>query len=59
NAAFYHAIPVDLARQLDFLDGAMPSPMVTLPHALLVGAVFAAVLLVVAAGLFTRQDWAG
>lgn len=59
NAAFYHAIPLDLARQLDFLDGAMPLPMVTLPHSLVVSAAFIAVLLMAAAVLFSRQDWAG
>jgi ABC-type transport system involved in multi-copper enzyme maturation permease subunit len=59
NAAFYHAIPLDLARELDFLDGAMPSPMVSLPHALVVGAAFILGLLVVAAVLFSRQDWVG
>jgi hypothetical protein len=40
NAALYHAIPLELARELDFLDGAMPSPMVSSPQALLIAGVF-------------------
>lgn len=57
NAFFYHSIPFALARELDFLDGVMPNPMVTAPHALVVGVVWIVGLLLISTALFARRSW--
>ncbi|MGA2872888.1 MAG: hypothetical protein ABSF27_04785 [Candidatus Dormibacteria bacterium] len=59
KAALYPATLLDLARKQDFLDGVMPSPIVSLPRALLVAGIFTVGLLLVAAFLFSRPDWVG
>jgi len=59
KAALYPATLLDLARKQDFLDGVMPSPIVSLPRALLVAGIFTVGLLLVAAFLFSRPAWVG
>ena len=54
KAALYPATLLDLARKQDFLDGVMPSPIVSLPRALLVAGIFTVGLLLVAAFLAGR-----